>query len=164
MGFVISRIHFGLRLVFCFRHITAFHYHHCARQLTGTEYIYMFVEYLVEVCLTCCWSYRLPFNFITYIWDCMCSTGPFQYRWLKGYIYSSCYYHNQIGSIHLSHCYHIFPWLWCLLHHILHLLHIRSGETGNLFSSLLCSLRWVQIVGYVFLADRTRLFVQYTIS
>ena len=25
----------------------------------------MFVEYLVEVCLTCCWSYRLPFIFIT---------------------------------------------------------------------------------------------------
>ena len=25
-------------------------------------------------------------------------------------IYSSCYYHHQIGSINLSHCYHIFPW------------------------------------------------------
>ena len=24
---------------------------------------------------------------------------------------SSCYYHHQIGSIHLSHCFHIFPWL-----------------------------------------------------
>ena len=41
----------------------------------------------------------------------MCSTGPFQYRWMKGYIYSSCYYHHQLGSIHLFHCYHIFPWL-----------------------------------------------------
>ena len=40
----------------------------------------------------------------------MCSTGPFTYRWLKGY-YSSCYYHHQIGSIHISHCFHIFPWL-----------------------------------------------------
>ena len=38
----------------------------------------------------------------------MCSTGPFQFRWLKGYIYSSCYYHHQIGSINLTHCYHIF--------------------------------------------------------
>ena len=57
-----------------------------------------------------------PWNTITFyfhydIWGCMCSTGPFQYRWLKGYIYSSCYHHHQIGSIHLSHCYHIFPWL-----------------------------------------------------
>ena len=40
----------------------------------------------------------------------MCSTDPFQFRWLKGYIYSSCYYHHQIRSINLSHCYHIFPW------------------------------------------------------
>ena len=32
----------------------------------------------------------------------MCSTGPFQFRWLKGCSYSSCYYHHQIGSIHLS--------------------------------------------------------------
>ena len=43
----------------------------------------------------------------------MCSTGPFKYRWLKGYIYSSCYYHHQIVSIHLSHC---------LLYHILSLI------------------------------------------
>ena len=26
----------------------------------------------------------------------MCSTGPFMYRWLKEYIYNSCYYHHQI--------------------------------------------------------------------
>ena len=38
----------------------------------------------------------------------MCSTDPFHYRWLNGYIYSWFYNHHQIGSIHLSHCYHIF--------------------------------------------------------
>ena len=27
------------------------------------------------------------------------------------YIYSSCYYHHQIGSTNLSNCYHIFRWL-----------------------------------------------------
>ena len=71
------------------------------------------------------------------IWGCMCSTGPFQYRWLKGYIYSSCYYHHQIGSIHLSHCHHIFPWLcvWDVCYIIFcYLLHMHSGKTGNLFS------------------------------
>ena len=51
--------------------------------------------------------FYLHFN----IWGCIYSTGPFQLRWLKGYLHSSCYYHHQIGSIHLSHCYHIFPWL-----------------------------------------------------
>ena len=35
-------------------------------------------------------------DFHNNIWGCMCSTCPYQYRWLKGYIYSSCYY--QIGS------------------------------------------------------------------
>ena len=53
----------------------------------------------------------------------MCSTGPFQFRWLRGYIHSSCYYHLQIESINLTH-YHIFlvVCLTCLLHHILSLI------------------------------------------
>ena len=68
----------------------------------------------VNVCRVSCGGVinMLPvFSIISYFhynkWGGMTSTGPFQYRWLKGYIYSSCYYHHQIGSIHLSHCYHI---------------------------------------------------------
>ena len=66
----------------------------------------------------------VTFYFHYNIWGCMCSTGLFQHRLLKGYIYRSCYYHNQIGSIHLSHCYHIsvVVCLRCLLHHILSLI------------------------------------------
>ena len=44
-----------------------------------------------------------------------------------------------------------FPWLcaWDVCYFIFcHLLHIHSGETGILFPLLLCSLWWVQIVGY----------------
>ena len=93
---------------------------------------------------------------------CMCSTGSFSIGDWKDISYSSsCYYHHQIGSIHLSHCYHIFPWLcaWDVCFIIFcHLLHIRSGKTGNLFSLLLCSLWWVQIVGYV-LPCRSNSFV-----
>ena len=66
------------------------------------------------------------------------------------FIHSS-YYHHQIGSINFTHC-HIFPWLcaWDVCYIIFcHLLHIHSGKTGILFSLLLCSLWWVQIVGYV---------------
>ena len=54
-----------------------------------------------------------------------------------------------------------FPWLcaWDVCYIIFcHLLHIRSGETGNLFSLLFCSLWWVQIFGYV-LACRSYSFV-----
>ena len=68
---------------------------------------------------------------------------------------------HQIGSIHLSHCFHIFPWLcaWDVCYIIFcHLLYIHSGKTGNWFSSLLCSLWWAQIVGYV-LACRSYSFV-----
>ena len=59
-----------------------------------------------------------------------------------------------------------FPWLcaWDVCYIISsHLLYIHSGKTGNLFSLVLCSLWWVQIVGYVLLADRISLFVHYTI-
>ena len=71
----------------------------------------------------------ITFYFHYNIWGCLCSTGPFQYRWLKRYVSSSCYYHHQIGSIHLSHCYHIFPWLcaWDVCYIIFcYLLHIHS--------------------------------------
>ena len=54
-----------------------------------------------------------------------------------------------------------FPWLcaWDVCYIIFcHLLHIRSGKTGNLFSLLLCSWWWVQIFGYV-LACRSYSFV-----
>ena len=101
----------------------------------------------------------ITFYFHYNISGCICSTGPFKYRWLKGYIYSSCYYHHQIGSIHLSHCFHMFPWLcaWDVAI-FCHWLYIHSGKTGNLFSLKLCSLWWVQIVGYV-LACRSYSFV-----
>ena len=60
-----------------------------------------------------------------------------------------------------------FPWLcaWDVCYIIFcHLLHIRSGKSGNLFSSLLRSLWWVQIFGYVLACRSYRLFEQYTIS
>ena len=113
----------------------------------------------VNVCRVSCGGVfnMLLFLWITFyfhynIWGCMCSTGPFQYRWLKCYIYRSCYYHREIGSIHRSHCYHIFSWLcvWDVCYIIFcYYLHIHSWKTGNLFSLSLCNLWWVQMVGYV---------------
>ena len=72
----------------------------------------------------------ITFYFHYNTWGCMYSTGPLKYRWLKGHIYSSCYYHHQIGSIHLSHRFHIFPWLcaWDVYYIIFcHLLYIHPG-------------------------------------
>ena len=167
MGCVISRIHYGLKVIFYFktfyclplsslrkthrRHWT--HINVCRVSSGGVSSMLLVLS--------------ITFNIHDNIWGCMCSTGPFNYRWLKGYIYSSCYYHHQIRSNHLSHCFHIFPWLcaWDVCYIIFcHLLYIHTGKTGNLFSWVLCSLWWVPIIGYVWLADRVRLFVHYTIS
>ena len=60
------------------------------------------------------------------------STDPFQFRWLKACIYSSCYYHHQIGSVNLTNFYHIVVvCLRCLLHHILSLIAYTFRENWN---------------------------------
>ena len=91
----------------------------------------MSVEYLVEVS-NMLLVLSITFYFHYNIWGCMCSTVPFNCEWLKVYIYSSCFYHHQIGNIHLSHCFHIFSvvvCLRCLLHHTLSLIVYTSRET-----------------------------------
>ena len=98
----------------------------------------------------------------------MCSTGLFQYRWLKGYIYSSYYYHHQIGSNHLSHCYHIFPWVcaWDVCYIIFcHLLHIYiPGKPGICFHYHCAVYDESKELDTFWLANRIRLFEHYTIS
>ena len=171
-------MHYGLNVVFDFRHFTAFHYHQSSLCKTAHWHWPH-----VNVWRVSCGSVfnmllvlSIAFYFHHNIWGCipdskvheanmgpfwgqqyqvgpmlapwtllsgMYSTGPFQCRWLKGYIYSSCYYHHQIGSTHLSDCCHIFPWLcvWGICYIIFcYSLHIHSGKTGNLFSLFLSSL------------------------
>ena len=43
-----------LWIVYHISQFTVFHYHYYARLIAGTEHIWMYVEYLVEVCQTCC--------------------------------------------------------------------------------------------------------------
>ena len=81
-----------------------------------------------------------------------CLGGPFEFRWLKEYSHNPSDYHHQIGSIHLSHCCHIFPWLcvWDGCTNIFcHLLHIYPGNTGTLFPLLMFSLWYLQTIGYI---------------
>ena len=139
MGCVISRIYYGFKVVFYFRQFTVFHYHHCARLIAGIEN--------TNVCRVSCGGVTnmllvlsITFYFHYNIWGCMCSTGPVKCWWLKGYIYSSCYYHHQIGSIHLSHCFlicSVVVCLRCLLHHILSLIvHTFWGNREFVFISI----------------------------
>ena len=76
----------------------------------------------------------IAFHCRYYVWGCLCSTGPFQFRWLEGYICSLCYYHHQIGSMNFTHCYNIFSvvvCLGCLLHHILSLIAYTFRENRD---------------------------------
>ena len=112
--------------------------------------------------------FRLPF---CNIWGCICWTGPFEFRWLKGYIYNPSCYHNQIGSIYLSHCCHIFRGgvseMVVLPYSVIYYIYI-SGTLGPCFNYL-CSVCWCS--GYdickrsdtLWPAGRVRLFADYTI-
>ena len=81
-------------------------------------------------------------------------------------IYSSCYYHYQIGSINLTH-YHIFPWLsaWYVCYIIFcHLMYTFRENRDFVFiitvQFMMCSNSRIRF----WLADRIRLFVDNNIS
>ena len=108
------------------------------RAIGGYHYKLLAMQKLMVSLLTSCWANNKVSNAMTLTWG---------HRDMMNW-HSSCY-HHQIWSIHLSHCFHIFPWLcaWDVCYIIFcHSLHIHSGITGNLFSLVLCSLWWVQIV------------------
>ena len=151
----ICRIHNGHKVVFYFRHATPCHYHHGGWLLACVEHNKCL---LGTSCQECVLDGISSFDYLfCNIWGCMCWPGPFEFRWLKGYIHIPFYYHHQIGSIHLSHCCHIFPWLcvWDGCTTIFcHTLHIYLRNTGTLFqllmfSLLMFSLWYLQTIGYI---------------
>ena len=97
----------------------------------------------------------------------MCWTGPFEFRWLKEYIHNPSYYHHQIGSIHLSHCCHIFRGcvseMVALSYSAIYYIYI-PGTLGP------CFHYWCSVYGICKWSDtlwpvgRVRLFADYTIS
>ena len=105
--------------------------------------------------MTGCWPYRIFWfpdsNFILALKRLKCQSCIHNYLTVNIADNSDGEYRSSL-SIHLSHCFPIFPWLcaWDVCYIILcHSLYIHSGKAGNLFSLGLCSLWWVQIVGYV---------------
>ena len=101
------------------------------------------------------------------IWGCMCSTGPFQFRWLKEYIYSSCHYHHQIGSINLTHSYHIFrgcvPEMFVAPYSVTYCIYI-PGKREVCFHYYCAVYDDLKELDMFCLADRIRLFVHNSIS
>ena len=131
----------------------------------------------LEIC-KCLWSLScggvpnmllvpsITFHFSQYIWGCMCSTGPFQFRWLRGYIHSSCYYHHQIGSINLTHD-HIFracvPEMFVISYSVTYRIYI-PGKPEFCFHHHCEVYDECKYSDTFWLADRVRLFVHNTIS
>ena len=110
----------------------------------------MSVEYLVEVCLICCYFYRLPFIFIT-IYEVVCiqlahlNIGDWKDISIAHVI---TIIKSEVSTFPIVFIFSVVVCLRCLLI-FCHLLYIHSGKTGIFFSCALCSLWWVQIVGYV---------------
>ena len=126
----------------------------------------------INVCRVSCGSVfnmllvlSIPLYFHWNIGGCMCSTGPFQHRWLKGYIYSSCY-HHQIGSIHLSHCCHIFrgcvPEMFVTSYSVTYCIYV-PGKPGIHYQYFVQFMMSANSRTF-WLADRTRLFLQYSMA
>ena len=88
-------------------------------------------------------------------------------RWLNGYIYGSCYYHHQIRSIHFSHCDHIFrgcvPEMFVISYSVTYCTYV-PGKPGICFHYYCAVYDECKYSDTFWLAGRTRLFVQYTIS
>ena len=97
----------------------------------------------------------------------MCSTGPFQYRCLKGHIYSSCYYHHQIGSTHLSHFiifFHVSVYeMFVTVYSVTYCIYI-PGKPGICFHYHCAVYDECKYSDTFWPEDRIRLFVHYTIS
>ena len=89
----------------------------------------------------------------------------FSSRWLKGYIYSSCY-HHQIGSIHLPNCYHIpcgcVPETFVTSYSVTYCIY-APGKPGICFHYYCAVYDEYKYSDAFWLADRTRLFVQNTV-
>ena len=109
----------------------------------------------------------ITFHFHYNIWGCVCWTSPFQYRWLKGYIYSSCYYHHQIGSIpfpiviiFLRGC---VPEMFVTSYSVTYCIYVMR-KPGICFHYYCAVYDECKESDTFWLADRTRLFLQYTIS
>ena len=94
------------------------------------------------------------------IWGCMCSAGPFEFRWLKD-IWNLSYYPHKIGSI----C----PWLHvsdgCTITfcHLLRI-HVYPGNIGSLFPLFMCSLCCVQMISYIMIYGSCSFVCTYSIS
>ena len=81
----------------------------------------------------------------------MCSTGPSQFKCLRGYIPTSCYYHHPIGSINLTE-------MFVTSYSVTYCIYI-PGIPGFCFHYYCAVYDECKYSDTFWLADRVRLFV-----
>ena len=117
--------------------------------------------------MKCCYSQGIDYVYGFSDYDDCFQLAHFSSEWLNGYISSSCYYHHQIGSIHLSHCYHLFrgcvPEMFVTSYSVTYCIYV-PGKSFICFHYYCAVYDECKYSDTLWLADRTRLFVQYTIS
>ena len=122
--------------------------------------------------INACWVYHVEtvskmglVLLITFcnIWVCMCWTGPFEFRWLKGYIYNPSSYiiiKLQVSTFPIV----VIFFRGCvsemvvLPYSVIYSICIYLGNTGTLFQLLMFSLSYLQTIGYI-MACRSCSFV-----
>ena len=129
--------------MFCCMHATPSHYDRHADLFIRNKHkgwkLYRRAQVLVgyilsRVCLKCSQFLAVTFSIFFTICGVVCTLKwRFKFRWPRGYICNSSYYHHQIGSINLSHYCHIFPWLcvWVVCTIICCRFHIYPGKAGG---------------------------------
>ena len=96
----------------------------------------------------------------------MCSTGPFQFRWLRGYIHSSCYYHHQseVSTLPIIIFFRgCVPEMFVTSYSVTYCIYIPE-EPGICFHYHCAVYDECKYSDTFWLVDRIRLFVHYTIS
>ena len=132
MWFVIGRTHYGLKVVLCFIHFTAFHYHHYGRLLTGIEHI--------NVCRV---SYGGVSNMllvfsITFIFIAIYGVVSFQLAifsigdWKESIAYVIIIIESEVSTFPIVIIFSVVVCLRCLLHHILSLFVYTFRENRKL--------------------------------
>ena len=122
-----------------------FHQHRYAGLLTDTEYIYIYIVL------------SITFYFHYNIWGCMCSTGPFQYRWLKGLSIAR-------ATIIIKSEVSTFPIVIIFFRGCVPEMFVTSCSVTYCIYTFRENYDECKCSDTFWLADRTHLFVQYTIS
>ena len=116
-------------IVFVCLYITPSQCYHCANLSEDIELIKCLSDIFCRVCkiehILCYPAYNM--------WDCVFSVYPFPLWWLRDYIYTLSYYHNQSGSMNYYPLFRVREWNNSMCCMSLYILMIIIGPSNPSF-------------------------------